>query len=576
MTLTELGSPEDLKSFLSDHAMCLVTFSAHWCGPCRSSKPQLEVVATKESSSIPFGYCYESDLGDYLHTFQIRAFPTYVLFHNTKEVERIQGVNFAGIQQMIRKHTSASVSASSAMPDTGGHSLGGGGGGGGATTSSSHVSPEEARRLRLERLTATTASANNETSKQKEQQQEATTTTTTTPMETEEEEDTAAAAAKKEDVTMEEEEEEEEEETPASPVDPLDPQAIQTLTESMGFSLIRAQKGLLYSTNQTVESAVEWLMEHQDDVDIDEPIIHTSTSTTTPKAQSYKCNDCGKILSNMANLELHANQTGHADFEESTTLLQPLTAEEKAAKLETIKRLLKAKRKERQEAEKEAEKELEKQRRFMGKEMAKTKEQMEIEQRKREAFMRKKEKQDVKRERERIRAELEKDKRERMANKGVLKSRLGVDGYAPDAIQYNDKEQPSFQEETTSAPSPTKKAASASTTASVEKIDDYIQKVSSYRAGGDGGKCLKILKAYIGNVADHPTEDKYQSINMENKAFKTKIKPFIGAKLVLLAVGFAPKEGDATQLVWKPSDNHHLQVLKDTKQKLIKAIAAFG
>ena len=116
------------------------------------------------------------------------------------------------------------------------------------------------------------------------------------------------------------------------PTAKLNPEFLQTLTETMGFSLIRAQKGLLYgSGGGTVEGAVEWLMEHQDDVDIDEENI------ALVKATSYKCNECGKILSNMANLELHANKTGHSDFEESLERVQPMTEEQKAAKIAEIK-----------------------------------------------------------------------------------------------------------------------------------------------------------------------------------------------------------------------------------------------
>ena len=47
------------------------------------------------------------------------------------------------------------------------------------------------------------------------------------------------------------------------------------------------------STDLSVlKSAVEWLMEHQDDVDIDEPIPAGAGT-----AQSYRCNECGRILS---------------------------------------------------------------------------------------------------------------------------------------------------------------------------------------------------------------------------------------------------------------------------------------
>ena len=74
--------------------------------------------------------------------------------------------------------------------------------------------------------------------------------------------------------------------------------------------------------------------------------------------------------------------------------------------------LLKAKRAEREELEKIDDTEREKQRRNMGKNMAKTKEQLEIEQRKREAMLRRREKEDAKRERQRLREELAKDKAE--------------------------------------------------------------------------------------------------------------------------------------------------------------------
>ena len=57
---------------------------------------------------------------------------------------------------------------------------------------------------------------------------------------------------------------------------------------------------------------------------------------------------------------------------------------------------------------------------------------------------------------------------------------------------------------------------------------------------------------------------------MENKVFKTKVKPFLGAKQILFAVGFNPKEDDPTLLVLQ--DDAELQVLKDTKAKLEAAI----
>lgn len=228
---------------------------------------------------------------------------------------------------------------------------------------------------------------------------------------------------------------------------------------------------------------------------------------------------------------------------------------------------MKAKRAEREEAEKVDDKEREKQRRFMGKEMAKTKEELEKEQRKREAYLRKKEKEDFKKERARLRQELARDKAERASHKGKLTSKLGVGGYKPDGIQYD------VDGEGGDATGASDQQKQNKAKADAAKIDEYIAKVSSYKAGGDGGQCLKILKIYVSNVVDNPDEEKFKTIKMDNKAYKLKVKPFIGAKNLLLACGFSPDEsGDVLVL----SDTADRQVLTDTKAKLEAALIAYG
>ena len=567
MTLTELSSPAELASFKSTNANALICYSATWCGPCRASKPQLEALAAEYAAEgiVRVAIAYEHNLGESIQTESIRAFPTYALFVHGAEKGRVEGVSFDKIRQMV-----SGAGCQKVIPGVG-HSLGGGG--------EAPLSPEAAREARLAKLAAAAppapapapaaapapapAPAPVEESKpatEDVEMKDASEDADVAMAEAEDKKevgttDTAVHAA----TDAEEDQKEEEEVEMVDPTEALDKEHIETLTSAMGFTLLKAQKGLL-NGNGTVEGAIEWLDKHAEDADIDEPIAMVPKNAGV--AQSYKCNECGKILSSMANLELHANKTGHSDFEESTVAVKPLTAEEKKAKVEEIKALLKAKRAEREEEEKKQNIQSEKARRFMGQEMAKTREEMEREQRKRDAMLRKKEKEAAKRERERLRAELAKDKLERQANKGKLKTALGADGYNPSAIQYD----VGGAGDGTS-PAPAKKFK-----ADPQKIDEYIKKVSSYRAGGDGQKCLKILLAYVGNVVDKPDEEKFRTINMENKAFKTKVKPFLGAKALLVAVGFKQTEAGDALILKEDADR---DTLKETKEKLEKAYASY-
>jgi hypothetical protein len=56
--------------------------------------------------------------------------------------------------------------------------------------------------------------------------------------------------------------------------------------------------------------------------------------------------------------------------------------------------------------------------------------------------------------------------------------------------------------------------------------------------------CLQTLRAYISNLAKSPQEAKFQRINCDNGAFKTRVAAFDGAFSVLRACGFE-EEGRA-------------------------------
>jgi hypothetical protein len=154
--------------------------------------------------------------------------------------------------------------------------------------------------------------------------------------------------------------------------------------------------------------------------------------------------------------------------------------------------------------------------------------------------------QDAANERLRLRAEIAADKERRKANKGVLPSVLGVDGYNPSIIQYDvpatgaagaavaaaaaeastvpakrASDSSPTPSSTPAAPAPAKvppakkpavassAGAAASTATPEQRVDSAIQTLLRYRTGGDGGQALKLLLTFVRNVAENPTELKY-------------------------------------------------------------------
>merc|ERR1712183_389226 len=238
------------------------------------------------------------------------------------EAERCVGGNLGQLEAMVKGHCTWGNME-------GGNSLGG---------TPSTASTGDVRALRLGRLGA--AAPEEKTPTQME-------TETTTKMESETvtktgletNPDTASQKdAEKPDVVMTEGEE-----CPPG----VDSEMLVVLL-SMDIPRNRAIRSLLGSSAKTVEGAIDWIANHRDDEDIDDPV-----EAETKVARSFRCNTTGKILSSIANLELYANRTGYTDFSESTEAVKELTPEEKAEKLTAIKELLSAKRREREKKEKE-------------------------------------------------------------------------------------------------------------------------------------------------------------------------------------------------------------------------------
>ncbi|GJJ75313.1 UBX domain-containing protein 1/4 [Entomortierella parvispora] len=212
----------------------------------------------------------------------------------------------------------------------------------------------------------------------------------------------------------------------------------------MGFPRNRVIKAMRATKNAGLQPAMDWLVAHSEDADIDDPIqehvggaLGAASSSSAPAtgdedsaekegdviqdgeqtAQSLICQDCQMILRDADAAQRHAMRTEHVNFAESTTVIKPLTEEEKQAKLAELKQRLAEKRAAKAQAEKEDQKMSEKIRRKAGQDLTEVKARLEEKEMKKLVEAKKREKEQDRLAKLAIKARIEADKAERARKK---------------------------------------------------------------------------------------------------------------------------------------------------------------
>jgi len=140
--------------------------------------------------------------------------------------------------------------------------------------------------------------------------------------------------------------------SPAANVLPTVDEVLLAEAVSMGFSEVRVRKALM-AGNSNAEAVVNWVIEHEKDAGIDDPIPLVPAGGGGGGGggtqKSWKCVETGRLFRTMDEVQAYAERTGRSNFEESTEEKKALTPEEVAAKLEALKAKIAAKREERGE-----------------------------------------------------------------------------------------------------------------------------------------------------------------------------------------------------------------------------------
>ena len=82
---------EEFQEIINSQKICVVDFSATWCGPCRMMAPVLEDISDKYKNKFQF---YQIDIDsaeDIAEKFNVTAVPTIIIFREGKEITRTSG-----------------------------------------------------------------------------------------------------------------------------------------------------------------------------------------------------------------------------------------------------------------------------------------------------------------------------------------------------------------------------------------------------------------------------------------------------------------------------------------------------
>ncbi|XP_070769278.1 UBX domain-containing protein 1 isoform X2 [Enoplosus armatus] len=216
---------------------------------------------------------------------------------------------------------------------------------------------------------------------------------------------------------------------------------LESLLE-MGFERNRAEKAVANTGNQGIEQAMDWLMEHENDPDIDEPYVPPVGNVLGGEADSQPTTE-QPTLADTA----EAGGEGMVDDDESAK--RPMTEEERLEQVRRLEELMRVKQAERREREREEELEREKMRRRQGQELQQIRQKLQDDDMKKLAEQRRKEKMEDKLARQRVKEKIARDREERAQKFGG--------GGPPSTATSSQPAQPSPSSPTSHGPPPTKK-----------------------------------------------------------------------------------------------------------------------
>ncbi|KAI4964178.1 hypothetical protein ZWY2020_006944 [Hordeum vulgare] len=292
--------------------------------------------------------------------------------------------------------------------------------------------------------------------------------------------------------------------------------------EVMGFPAVRSIRALHYSGNSNLQSAINWLLEHESDSDIDQlPLVSREISI-----------ECGDTLNEVRNsaqgMRTHVQE--RKSEEQATARNQKETSEVESEvnanehEEEDRKRILalhKSKRDEEEKARGRIRNQLQEDKRERiqaAKDVMEAKQTLEENQRRRMMESRKAEQEEEKRARERIRQRIDDDKAERRRGLGLLRENTVA---SPPIVTLA-------------------KVKPIEPVVTSEQLRDCLRTLKKSHKDDNARvkRAFQILLKIVANIVKNPEEDKFRRIRLSNPVFKDRVGNLQGGVEFLELCGF--------------------------------------
>lgn len=89
--MLELNKDNFKKEVLESGVPVLVDFFATWCGPCKIMLPIVEELAKEEGGKFKVAKINVDESNDLAQEYEVMSIPTFIVFKNGKETERVMG-----------------------------------------------------------------------------------------------------------------------------------------------------------------------------------------------------------------------------------------------------------------------------------------------------------------------------------------------------------------------------------------------------------------------------------------------------------------------------------------------------